>query len=92
MPIKQWDFGIPKSHKNYPDALGEHPLVEKALDMCINTGTHPSDFTKRNLGIWTHPVTGEKHIVASDSGFSLDVLRKYQQARRAMRSHMQNLR
>lgn len=62
--------------------LQQHPLVEKALDMCLNTDTHPGDFHKANMGLWTHPVTGEKHVVASDAGFSKNVMRLYNKARK----------
>lgn len=66
----------------------DHPItidgVQKALDMCVNTGTHPADFHKQNLGIWKHPVTGKEHIVSSDAGFSVSVLGAYQKARANM--------
>ena len=60
--------------------LIDHPLVQRAVDFCLETDTNPHDFGNRNLGIWEHPVTGEKHIVASDAGFSNDVMKTYQKA------------
>lgn len=66
------------------DKLIDHPLVESAFNMCLDTDTHPGDFQKRNLGIWEHPVTGRKYVVASDAGFSRTVMRHYQKARKAM--------
>lgn len=65
------------------EKVGEHPLVQRALDFCINTDTHPGDFEPRNMGIWTHPVTGEKHVVAADAGFSREVAKAYSKARKA---------
>jgi hypothetical protein len=62
--------------------VSEHPLVNRAIDFSLGTDTHPGDFNKRNLGVWTHPVTGEKQIVASDAGFSRFVAQRYQNARK----------
>jgi hypothetical protein len=62
--------------------VSEHPLVNRAIDFSLGTDTHPDDFNKRNLGVWAHPVTGEKHIVASDAGFSRFVAKRYQDARK----------
>ena len=64
--------------------LEEHPLVEKFTHYVGNTGAHPGDLNKRNMGIWTHPHTGEKHIVASDFGFNGDVMKHYSDARQNM--------
>lgn len=62
--------------------LDDHPLVYKAHDFVFGTGSHPGDLNKRNMGVWTHPHTGEKHIVISDYGFNGDVARHYHDARR----------
>ena len=64
------------------DKVSEHPLVNRAIDFSLNSDTDPGDFNKRNMGVWTHPVTGEKQIVASDAGFSRQVARRYQAARK----------
>lgn len=64
------------------DKLGDHPLVDRAFRFCLDTDTRPEDFYKGNMGIWEHPVTGEKHIVTSDAGFSKHVARRYQDARK----------
>jgi hypothetical protein len=63
------------------EKVSEHPLVNRAIDFSLGTDTHPADFNPRNLGVWTHPVTGEKHIVASDAGFSRFVAKRYHDAR-----------
>lgn len=63
------------------EELVDHPLVESALNMCLDTGTHPGDFSRRNLGMWEHPVTKRKYVVASDAGFSHEVAKAYQKAR-----------
>jgi uncharacterized coiled-coil protein SlyX len=75
-----------KHPKEHLENLMEHPLVESAFNMCMDTDTIPSDFGKRNLGIWNHPVTGRKYVVASDAGFSRNVMRAYSKARQNMRN------
>jgi len=36
------------------------------------------------MGTWTHPHTGEQHIVARDHGYSHEVMGAYKAARRKM--------
>ena len=38
-----------------------------------------------NMGVWTHPVSGEQHIVARDHGFNEDVMKAYKEARQRHR-------
>jgi hypothetical protein len=64
--------------------LQSHPLVEKAQRFVADAGHHPGDLRKANMGVWTHPHTGQKHIVIADYGFSADVARYYQAARERM--------
>lgn len=64
------------------EEIDDHPLVSKMQDFMFNTDTHPADMNKRNMGIWTHPHTGERHIVVSDYGFNGDVAKHYHNARR----------
>ena len=67
--------------------LKDHPLVSSAISFSLDTQTHPIDFDKRNMGVWSHPVTGQKHIVISDYGASADVLNEYKKSRlKQMRS------
>jgi len=41
----------------------------------------PHDYGNiKNLGAWTHPGTGQKHIVARDHGFSENVMKAYRRA------------
>ena len=63
------------------DAVEKHPLVQKFLAHQRETNTPPHDYTTNNLGVWTHPVTGEKHIVARDHGYSEEVAKGYRYAR-----------
>jgi hypothetical protein len=72
-------IGVTSNERN--EELFAHPLVERAINFSLDTGTHPGDFNKANLGIWRHPLTGEGHIVASDAGFSEHVARRYMKAR-----------
>ena len=63
--------------------------AQKAISFTLDTTTHPADFAKRNMGVWSHPVSGGKHIVLSDYGASEDVLKEY---RKAQIKHMQSSR
>lgn len=83
-------FAVAHGEKHYSsmnsdrlDKLIEHPLVESAFNMCLDTSTLPSDFSSRNLGVWEHPISKRKYIVASDAGFSREVSKAYQKARNA---------
>ena len=73
-----WMLGNVSSER--ASQLISHPLVQKAVNFCLDTDTSPHDFGNRNLGIWEHPVTKERHIVASDAGYSDDVMKAYQKA------------
>lgn len=72
------------------DKVGTHPLVENFTDFMHMTGNHPADYGKRNMGIWHHPLTGKKYAVASDYGFSSEVQKEYQKARRDSQAHKRN--
>lgn len=63
------------------EKLKEHPLVQRAQNFVFDTDTHPADFHKGNMGVWTHPTTGKKHIVLSDYGYNGEVAKSYQKAR-----------
>jgi hypothetical protein len=67
------------------DKLQDHPLVWKVSDFVANTDNHPADMLKGNMGLWHHPVTGKKHVVLSDFGFSKEVARHYLDARKEER-------
>jgi hypothetical protein len=71
------------------DHITEHPLVQKFLDHQNNYHAPPHDYRQKgNMGIWTHPHTGEQHIVARDHGFSDEVAAAYKEARK--KSNRQN--
>jgi hypothetical protein len=61
-----------------------HPFVKKFQRFVADTGSHPADYRLANMGTWTHPATGNKHIVASDYGFSTQVAKHYADAKRNM--------
>jgi len=63
------------------DKISNHPWVEHAISMMHDSGMHPGDVSPRNMGIYTHPVTGKKHGVMIDYGFSNDIAKKYHKAR-----------
>lgn len=62
--------------------MSSHPLVEHLKDFIHNTGQHPADLDKRNWGVWKHPVTGKEHPVIRDYGYSDEVGKLYQKARK----------
>jgi len=63
------------------DKIKEHPWVEHAISMMHDSGMHPGDLSKRNMGIYHHPVTGKKHLAIIDYGFSSEIAKKYTKAR-----------
>jgi hypothetical protein len=73
---------VESGQKDRAEKLQDHPLVQRAVNFCLDTDTHPGDFDGRNMGIWHHPVLGTKHVVAADAGFSRTVAKAYNTARR----------
>jgi hypothetical protein len=67
----------PKDH----DKITEHPFVSNMISMMHDSGMHPGDLSPRNMGIYVHPVTGHRHPVIIDYGFSNDIAKKYHKAR-----------
>lgn len=80
---KGWDeaHGEDVHWEPWEEELARHPLIKKAEDLVANTNLNPGDFTDDNMGIWTHPLTGEKHIVIHDYGYSNDVAKHYYAAK-----------
>lgn len=77
---KYWS-GTPDKEKEL-DHIESHPLVQKFLDHQRNLDAPPHDYRQMgNMGVWTHPHTGEQHIVARDHGFSENVMKAYKEAR-----------
>jgi hypothetical protein len=77
---KYWKRG--ELDEKHSDHIESHPLVQKFLDHQRNLGAPPHDYRQMdNMGVWTHPHTGEQHIVARDHGFSENVMKAYREAR-----------
>lgn len=70
--------------EEHMEKVADHPWVSNAISMMHDSGMHPGDVSPRNMGIYTHPVTGEKHPVMIDYGFSNDIAKKYSTARMNM--------
>lgn len=70
-----------KHSNEHLEHIKEHPWVEHAISMMHDSGMHPGDLAKRNVGIYHHPVTGKKHLAIIDYGFSADIAKKYTKAR-----------
>lgn len=65
------------------DKINEHPLVQQFNHFHTEYGSSPADYAqKKNMGVWEHPVTGKKYIVARDHGFGSDVEQAYGKAMR----------
>lgn len=72
---------------DWENKIRNHPLVRKAEHLIGETGLNPGDFTEDNMGIWTHPVTGEKHVVISDYGYDNNVAKHYYAAKQERYKH-----
>ena len=69
--------------EEHNEKISNHPWVDHAISMMHDSGMHPADVAPRNMGIYTHPVTGKKHGVMIDYGFSNDIAKKYRKAKMA---------
>ena len=79
-----WNRG--ENNEKNMDHIEEHPLVQKFIQHQTYFYMPPHDYRQRNnMGIWTHPITGEKHIVARDHGFNNQVKNAYENARKRNR-------
>lgn len=79
---KYWGMNSMNEEKKI-DHIDTHPLVQNFQDYHGNSGNPPYDLGQiKNMGVWTHPVTGTKHIVARDHGYSGEVELAYQNARK----------
>lgn len=59
----------------------KHPQVKKFHEFKARTGI--SDFHNENFGVWTHPHSGEKHIVLRDAGFDDSMKKHYDWGKRS---------
>jgi hypothetical protein len=57
------------------DKIYQHPLVKALKKFRKDTGI--GDLHPGNFGAWTHPHTGEKHLVLRDAGFDHSVAKKH---------------
>jgi hypothetical protein len=73
-----------KYSEDHLDHVKEHPWVDHAISMMHASSMHPGDLRKANMGIYTHPVTGKKHLAIIDYGYSNEIAKKYSNARRKM--------
>lgn len=67
----------PKNH----DKIMDHEHAREMVNMMHDSGMHPADLSPRNMGIYVHPVSGYRHPVIIDYGFSNDIAKKYTKAR-----------
>lgn len=74
-------FGSGLSEEEH-EHISSHPLTEKVKDFMYTTGQHPGDLVKGNWGMWKHPHTGVEHAVVRDYGYSDEVGKLYNKARK----------
>lgn len=53
----------------------KNKIIRKFHNFHLRTGIQ--DFHGDNIGMWTHPLTGEEHLVLRDAGFDLDTKMAY---------------
>jgi hypothetical protein len=77
LSLGQLDSASHPTRQSYrkSDPIYKHPLVKKLKKFRKETGV--SDFHSGNIGVWTHPHTGEKHLVIRDAGFNQSVANKH---------------
>lgn len=76
---------LPPSHTDEKhERIMSHPFVSNMYDMMTTIGFHPGDMNIRNMGVWTHPHTGEQHPVVSDYGYSTQVANEYRKRQHRM--------
>lgn len=77
--IKNEEFDEDGNIKRYAkEHTYNHPLVKKFGHYLRNVkGTNPGDFAGPNLGVFVHPHTGEKHIIARDHGYDEETHKLY---------------
>lgn len=72
-----------KEKEDKYNKLVNHPLIEKFIDHQTTFGSLPDDYEQlKNLGVFTHPITGKQYIVARDHGYTNEVDKAYRNARR----------
>lgn len=81
------NIGLKPATEAQREKIRSHPMYQTLEDFCANTGTHPDDFHMGNWGLWKHPVTGNKHPVLTDWGFTSEVSQIYQKARQRQSQH-----
>lgn len=74
-------YPISAERKAQLDEVEKHPLAQRFLTHQRETNTPPHDYVHSNLGVWTHPVTRKKHILARDHGYGQEVAEGYKYAR-----------
>lgn len=76
---RSYNMGFSDEHL---EKVRQHPWVSDAIDMMHDSGMHPGDLDARNMGIYTHPITGKKHVAIIDWGYDNDIAKKYATARK----------
>jgi hypothetical protein len=82
-PVHFKKFNEMISHgEDYSESpIYEHPLAQSIERLYLDHDIKPSDFSPRNMGVMTHPVTGKEHLVMTDYGYDGQVQDAYNRAR-----------
>lgn len=58
----------PDDREDY-NTYKNHPVFKQFNNYHAKTGLYPRDYSNGNLGVWTHPKTGQQHIIMRDHGY-----------------------
>lgn len=71
---KEYKPATNEKRKKQLESLANHPLVQSFINYHRDTKVSVEDFAGRsNFGVWTHPHTGTRQIVARDIGWSDEI-------------------
>ena len=73
-----------RGNEDHYEKVKEHPYVNNAINMMLESGMHPADLDPRNMGTFVHPHTGVRHPVILDYGYNNEISKLYSKARQNM--------
>ena len=78
-------IGRPNAFDGVDQKIYHHPLVKNLVNFMNESHASPFDFSKSNMGVWKHPVSGKEHIVLRDYGATHALINEYAQAQKKYR-------
>jgi hypothetical protein len=78
---KLWPPSMPqRKEAEHIYAASSHPFTQAVRNFSNEHKIQTGDFVMGNMGVFTHPHTGSKHLVLADSGFSEGVHKEYRRS------------